>query len=85
MNETKSGDELNDGAGLAAYLLVLEIIGLLQGLGIAQGETVAMLLARARAAAETLNREREARAFPAAVELLESCEARAQQLIRKPN
>ncbi len=77
-------DDLNNGAGLAAYLMVLELVGLLKGMGV-ETETMATLMTRAKLKAEGMNRERRSPAFRAALQLLVSLEAQERPTPRPSN
>lgn len=68
-----TNQELNDGTGMAAYFLVLELIGLLEGMGI-EKDTVTTLMTRARVKAEEANRAGKSKAGHTALQLLQSLE-----------
>ncbi len=77
-------EDLNNGAGIAAYLIVHELIGLLAGMGL-QPETVATLMTRAREKAEDWNRQNRSPAFRAGLQILVQDEAKHQQGRRPRN
>jgi len=70
----RSFDDVRDGVGLAAYLILLELLALLEGLGI-EAQSITAVVSRARQIAEHENGRQPSPAFEVAWQLLRGLES----------
>jgi hypothetical protein len=70
----RSFEDVRDGVGLAAYLILLELLALLEGLGV-EAQAVTGVVSRARQVAEHENDRQASPAFEVAWQLLRGLES----------
>jgi hypothetical protein len=70
----RSFDDVRDGVGLAAYLILLELLALLEGMGVAP-QSITTVVSRARQVAERENDRQASPVFEVAWQLLRGLES----------
>ena len=70
----RSFEDVRDGVGLAAYLILLELLALLEGMGVAP-QSITTVVSRARQVAEHENDRQASPVFEVARQLLRGLES----------
>jgi hypothetical protein len=79
----RSFDDVRDGVGLASYLILLELLALLEGIGV-DAQSITSVVSRARQVAEHENDRQASPVFEVAWQLLRGLESgRTEQSRRR--